>query len=266
MVDENAGELVTNGAVDERGGDAGIHAAGQAEDDFFVADLFADAGDGFFKVVGHRPVVPAAADFVHKAREDGFALQGVGDFGVKLYAVVAARFVRHGGDGAGIRLGNDPETVRQRRDLVAVAHPDFQQAVTFRAAGVFNVFEQTAVTTGADAGMAEFAFVGCADLTAQLAGKGLHSVADAENGHAKLENDFGRAPLRGVVGGIGSAREDDAGGLEGADEVVVDVEGDEFAIDLRFAHAAGDELADLRAEVENEDFAGGAVHHIPGLI
>ena len=205
MVDEHAGELLANGAVDERGGDAGIDAAGQAEDDFFVADLFADAGDGFFEVVGHRPVVPAAADFVHKAREDGFALQGVGDFGMKLYAVVAARFVRHGGDGAGVGLGDDLKAGGQGGDLVAVAHPDFQQAVAFRVAGVFNAVKQTAVTTGADAGVAKFAFVGGADFAAQLAGEGLHAVADAEDGHAKLENDFGRAPLRGVVGGIGAA-------------------------------------------------------------
>jgi hypothetical protein len=43
VVDEHAGELVADGAVDQRRRHAGIDAAGQAEDDLLVAHLLADA-------------------------------------------------------------------------------------------------------------------------------------------------------------------------------------------------------------------------------
>ena len=39
VVDEDAGELVADGLVQKRGGDAGIDAAAEAEDDVIVADL-----------------------------------------------------------------------------------------------------------------------------------------------------------------------------------------------------------------------------------
>ena len=56
MVDEHAGELVADGAMDQRGGHGGVHAAGQAEDHFLVADLLADHGHGLGDVVAHDPV------------------------------------------------------------------------------------------------------------------------------------------------------------------------------------------------------------------
>ena len=43
MVDEHAGELLADRLVDQRRGHRRIHAAGQPEDDFFRADLRADA-------------------------------------------------------------------------------------------------------------------------------------------------------------------------------------------------------------------------------
>lgn len=45
------GELLADGAVDERGGHGGVDAAGEAENDFFVTDLLADLRDGFGDVV-----------------------------------------------------------------------------------------------------------------------------------------------------------------------------------------------------------------------
>jgi hypothetical protein len=42
--------------------------------------------------------------------------------------------------------------------------------------------------------------------------------------------------------------------LEFADEGVTDVAGMDFTVDVGFAHTAGDELGDLGAEVEDEDF------------
>jgi hypothetical protein len=47
VVDEDAGQLVADGAVDQRRGHAGVDAARQAQDDLFVAHLLADARHRF---------------------------------------------------------------------------------------------------------------------------------------------------------------------------------------------------------------------------
>ena len=44
VVDEDAGELVADGAVDEGGGDGGVDAAGERADDAAVADLLRGCG------------------------------------------------------------------------------------------------------------------------------------------------------------------------------------------------------------------------------
>ena len=69
VVDEHAGELVADRAVDQRRGHARIDAAGQAEDHLLVADLLADARDGLLDVVAHDPVGPGAGDVEHEAVE-----------------------------------------------------------------------------------------------------------------------------------------------------------------------------------------------------
>ncbi len=55
VVDEDAGELVADGFVEERSDDGGIDAAGEAAEDAFVADEFSYAGDFFVGVGTHFP-------------------------------------------------------------------------------------------------------------------------------------------------------------------------------------------------------------------
>ena len=74
VVDEDAGQLVADRAVDQRRGDARIDAAGQAEDHLVVADLLADARHRLVDVVAHHPVGLRAADVEHEAVEQLAAL------------------------------------------------------------------------------------------------------------------------------------------------------------------------------------------------
>ncbi|MNK45244.1 hypothetical protein D3C87_639980 [compost metagenome] len=256
VVDEDAGELVADGLVDQRGGNRRVHAAGQAQDDFVGADLLADAGDGFGDVVGHVPVARAFADFVHEAGQHGLALNGVRDFGVELDGVEAAVFVGHAGDGTRRRGRHQLEARGQLGDLVAVAHPDLQHAMAFGRVEVFQAFQQLGVAVGADFGVAEFAMVREADHAAQLLRHGLHAVADAQDGHAQLEHRMWHAHRAFFVGGCVAAGQDDA--LQAlrhlfAHEGVVDVARVDFGIDAGFADAAGDQLGDLRTVVEDKN-------------
>ena len=123
VVDEDAGELVADRAVDEGGGDGGVDAAGERADDAPVADLLADAEDGVGDEVAGGPVAAAAADAEEEVLEELLAVGRVHDFGVELEADEAA-VVRHDGVGGAIGVGEGAEAGRELGDAVAVGHPD----------------------------------------------------------------------------------------------------------------------------------------------
>lgn len=263
VIDEDAGELIADGAVDERGSDRGIHATREAKDDFFIADLSTDFFDGFGNVVGHDPVGGRAADVTHKALQDLVSKGGVRDFGVELHAVEATLFVGKGGNRATGGGGHALEAGWQFGDFVAVAHPDLQLAV-----GIAQALQQVVVAMQLDLRVAEFALLATFDFAAELLCHGLHAIADAQHGDAQIKDGFGGAVgFVGIDAGV-AAGEDDAFeqaiGGEAAHPVAADVAGVDFAIDVGFAHTAGNELRDLGAEVEDEDFLVGHGRDLPG--
>ena len=171
--------------------------------------------------------------------------RGVDDFGVELEAVEAALDVGHGGDGAGEGAGDGGEAGGQGGDLIAVAHPDVEFA---GEAG-----EERGVAGALDEGGAVLAAVAGFDVAAEELSGHLHAVADAEDGEAEVEK-FGVAEGRvGFKDARGAAGEDDAGGFAGGEGGGGGVEAQQFAIDVLLADTAGDELAVLRAVVENGD-------------
>ncbi len=95
-----------------------------------------------------------------------------------------------------------------------------------------------------------------ATRTAELLRHRLHAVADAEHGNAELEHDSRRTRRLRIRDRLGTAGQDDALRLEGADFVVRDVPGQDLAVHAHFAHAPRDELRVLRAEIENQDPVG----------
>ena len=136
---------------------------------------------------------------------------------------------------------------------ITVAHPDLEHAFTFGALEVFDTVEKLGVVVRAHFGVAEFALGTALDAAAELKGHRLHAVADAQHRHARAE-DSGTGLVGGLfVGAHVRARQNDALGVELVDEVGRHVVGMHFAVHVRFAHAAGDELRDLAAEIENEN-------------
>ena len=188
VVHKNAGELVANGAVDERGRHRRIHAARQAQNDFFVTHLRPDFGNCIGHVVVHHPVGAGGADVEHKAVQQRLALHRVRHFGVKLHAIEMPRLVGHAGNRATRRAGHELEAGRQRGHLVAVAHPDLEHAVVFGRGEVGNVLEQGGMAMGAHFGVAKLARVAAFDLAAELLRHGLHAVANAQHRHAQRKH------------------------------------------------------------------------------
>ena len=208
------------------------------------ADLGADFGDGLGDEVGGVPVAGAAADLVDEVAEQVESVGGVDDLGVELDAV-AVGVVAHGGDGDAVGAGERAEAVGHLVDAVAVRHPDGHRSG--------QVGEQRRFVAGVDVGGAEFALAAGLDASAELVGHGLHAVADAEHRHSAVEGPVGRGGRGVVVDAGGSAAEDDALGIEFADALPGGGGRDEFAVDVEFAHAAGDQHRGLRAEVDDDD-------------
>ena len=156
VVDEDAGELVADGAMDEDGGHGGIDAAGEAADDAAVADLLADGGDGFVDEALRCPVGRESADVEDEVAQDGGSLPGVVHLGMELHGVVLARGIFEGGFGVG-GLRDEVEAWRKFFGFVAVRHPDVQRAG--------ETFEEGAVVAEEfDVGVSVLALVAGADL------------------------------------------------------------------------------------------------------
>ena len=102
----------------------------------------------------------------------------------------------------------------------------------------------------------KFALVAGRYFAAQMMRHKLHAVADAQYRYAQIKNT-GIGLIIGVVHRIGAAGKNNSFGVEGFDFGQWHIEGMQFAIHMRFAHAAGNQLGDLRAEVEDEDFVLG---------
>ena len=255
VVDEDAGHLLADGTGAKGGHHGGVHATGEGQNDAVVADLLAElVGHGLHEVV-HAPVLLKTADGEEEVGEDLLAVLGVLDLGVELGGVNLALGVLHGGHGADVGGGGDGKALRDLADGVAVAHPDG----LLERRGV----EEGGVVVALDGGRAVLADLGVGDLAAQRDGCDLVAVAEAEHGHAQLED--GRVDARSVLGV-------DRGGAAGEDKrrrghlaqlIGRDVTRDDLRVDVEVAHATRDQLAILGAKVQDgHELLGACLAHV----
>ncbi len=104
-----------------------------------------------------------------------------------------------------------------------------------------------------DLGAAEFAVMAALDLAAELLGHRLLAVADAEYRHAGLVDRLRRQRRAFFVYRSGAAGEDHGLGLVAFQGGFGAVEGNDLAVDARLAHAPGDQLRDLGAEIDDQN-------------
>ena len=113
--------------------------------------------------------------------------------------------------------------------------------------------EQAGVTGHGGLGVPVLAGAGATHGAAESVGHRLEAVADAQDGHAGLEDrgiDGGGTLL---VHGRRAAGQDDGGGLLGEHVRHAHGVGDDLGVDVSLTHAACDQLGILRAEVDDED-------------
>ena len=151
--------------------------------------------------------------------------------------------------------------VGHAHDRVVVAHP---ARLVLR-----EVVEQHGAAVELHRGLAELRRARAADLAAERPGQRLHAVADAQHRHPELEDagvEVGRARL---VDARRPAGEDDPDRVARAQLLDRRVVRQELREHAALAHAPGDQLRVLRAEVEHDDrplrlLAG--LHARPGVV
>ena len=135
-----------------------------------------------------------------------------------------------------------------------MAHPYIKQAVTLCGYPVLDIFQKRRMAARPHFGVTEFAHLSALNLAAQLVSHGLHAITDAENRNAEFKHQRRCAGCALLPHRRGAAGQDDPAGLEVTDELLRNVIGMEFAINMQFAYAACNQLGVLRAEIENQDF------------
>ena len=248
VVDENAGQAIADRAVNEHRGDSRVHSPRQAADRPPArADQLANPFDLLLDVVPGSPVGNAATDPEEKIVDDLAAARRVRHFRMKQDAVerlgfVPDRRVRRVGAGR-----DDPEPWGQRLELVAVARPHGDRAVRVES------LEQSPALADRDLGASILSLFRGAHFGAEPVCNELHPIADAEHGDAQLEH---------VGVGGGSARvehrarspgQNDPLGVELFDPLDAAGGRVDLAVDVGLAHAARDQLGELRAVIEDEN-------------
>ena len=247
VVHEDAGELMTDGAMEEHGGDAAVHASGETEDDAVGAYLLTQFSDGVLDERRGCPLTATAADAADEVLEEKGALEGVIDLGMELHGPYGL-LARGGGDIIGgvlhgIGGGDDLCAMGEVGDGVAVAHPHLRVVVEAVEEGIVLADGDevlTPVLTGA-----------CAlHLAAACMGYILRSIADSEQGQTAAETGEVHLEGLGIIDGIGRAGENDADDVGVVLGILV--VGQHLAEGAEFADTTGDELRGLRAEIEND--------------
>ncbi len=244
VIDEDAGELLTDRLVDQQRRDRGVDAARESADHLLRSNLLANTCDLLVDHLGRRPGRRDPNHLVQEALENLLAVRGVHDLGVELDGIKAALRILEGGERCRGGAGDYAGAGRSSGDRVAMTHPDGLLAGQLGA-------EQRSLLDP-HLRLAELPHPGSLDLAAQVLRHQVHAVADAEHGNAQLEQllvDAGR--VLDVDRG-GPAREDDRARISRRHFLRRELIGDELGVDVRLAHAPSDQLGILAPEIEDE--------------
>src|SRR5690554_1864108 len=253
IIHEHAGQLVTNGLVQQRGGDRGINATGQAQQYLVGTHLLANLTNGVVHDLGRGPQGLTTGDGQDKVLEDALALQSVSDFRMELNTVQVAAQVLHGGNRCALSGSQQLEAFRHGNHFVAVAHPYVQQGITGRRQVVSNVCQQRALGTNLHLGITKLALLGAGHSAAELLGHGLHAIANAQNRDAFVEQAFRSTGTTQLGYRLRTTGQNDAFGIELGEFFVCDIKGLDLAVNPDFPNATGDQLGVLGTEIKNQD-------------
>ena len=253
-VDEHAGELVADRLVHERGGDRRVDATGQAAEHPRVADLRADRRD---LLLDHRRRRPLRAQPGARRTGSRFRISwprvGVHDLGVELHAADAPLGALER------RRPARPVSTRSPRSPAGAVTIESKWLIHTSCA-VGQVAEQQPTSPSPTAPCGRTRRCRCwrrrrrvADRSAALRNRCRRSARRCRRPRVE--------PRRALdVHRLGPARQDDRRRRACCDLLGGDRVRDDLGVHVRLAHAPGDQLRVLRAEVDDEN--SGAVAQV----
>src|SRR5882724_2735772 len=258
VVDEDARELVADGAVDEHGGHCRVDAPREGTQHPLSVHLGADRLHRGVDEASHRPGATHTANG-EEVVEDLLPLGSVDDLRMELDGVEPAVPVLHRRHRAVRGLRERREAPGRAENGVAVAHPDGHAPGLLR----LDALEQPARPLERNLGLAVLAPLGGDHVAAQEVAHRLHAVADTEDGHARVEERLRRQRCAVVVDTRGAPGEDDALVAPRQDLLDRVRAREDLGVYGHFADPASDQLSVLPAEIENRDRAGSDRHGRP---
>ena len=123
VIDEHAGETVSDGAVNEQRGDTRVDSAREPADGLPIPDLGADPGNLILDDRGRAPGPLATADLLEEGVEHLLPVRSVDHLGVKLDAVDPPLGVLEGGHRGRGRGRESAKPGRRREHRVPMRHP-----------------------------------------------------------------------------------------------------------------------------------------------
>ena len=249
VVDEHAGQLLSDGTMGQRRRDGRIHTAAQCADGLASAHRVPNLCDRRLDVGAHRPGRLAAAYVMHEVLQYSESADRVRDLGMKLQAIdpPAVRDRLHGGNRRVGRVGDRAESFGQPLDSIPVRHPDCGDPA------LPDSLEQIGVVINQQLGAAVLPPSRFGDLAVQDMRDQLHAVADTEHRQVLLKELLRHQRGSPVVDAGRPSGQDDPFRAVGLDRREGGGIRENLGIDLRFADAASDELCVLGPEVEDEN-------------
>ena len=244
MVDKDAGEILSDGAVEKYCGNRRIHTAAEAENNAVAAELFFQLRHCGIDERLRTPRTRGATDADCEVLKQLHAASGVEYLGVELHAP----HLRACLESSQMDIGSRCHAVERRRDgcyRVAMTHPHLGAFFDFveQRAGMVDICE---------IGAAVFSRRSRLDRSAECECHELRAVADAEHRHHGVDAGYVHFESVLVVDRQRAAREDNTDNtLLGFTTERILVIRNDFAINAQLAHTTADKLCRLRAEVED---------------
>ena len=202
VVNENAGELLSDGARKKSCRHRRIHTAGQPEKHSSLADFLADLTDCRLDKCIHPPRTVAPADVSHEVENHLRTLGRMKHFGVELNAVEILRCVLAGRHRAVLRMRDGSKVRRHFADVVEVAHPAY---------GLLrNPRKKRRSRVGFNLRPAVLLHRRTLHLAAQNLLHQLRAVAKSEHRNAEFKKLLPVCRSAGLIAAVRSAGQDDA--------------------------------------------------------
>ena len=246
VVDEEAGELVSDSLVHECSCHGGVNAAGERADDAVATDLLADLCDLLLNNVVGGPGGLQACHIVEEVLQGDLAVVGVLHLGVPLHAAELTGLVHECCHGCAGGRCQHLEAFGGFGHGVTVRHP---HVLGGGGAGQ----EGGVLSADHSVGCAVFAQTGLGDGAAEGLGHDLEAVADTEDRHASFKQ--GLVTLGGAIGVDrgGATGEHDGCRVLGEHLLSAHGVGDDFGVDAGLTHATSNELCVLCTVIYHQD-------------